>query len=114
MLRRSMGVRAGTASLRRSGSPRESHWITTSFTAPSQAKVATRVSRGRDGALGGCLVEIATNERREPLVDLRALGLVGGAQAHRLEEEDARQLPVARERLEAGPECGFHLGERAV
>src|SRR5215467_1569870 len=35
---------------------------------------------GRDGALGGRLVEIATNERREPLVDLRALGLVGGAQ----------------------------------
>ena len=46
MLRRSIGASAGTASRRRSGSPLESHWMTTSFTAPSQARGATRVSSG--------------------------------------------------------------------
>ena len=46
MLRNSIGVRAGTARVSRSGSPPWSHWITTSLTAPSQARVATRVSSG--------------------------------------------------------------------
>ena len=46
MLLSSIGVRAGTTRVSRSGSPPWSHWITTSLTAPSQARVATRVSSG--------------------------------------------------------------------
>ena len=46
MVLNNIGVRAGTTRVSRSGSPSWSHWITTSLTAPSQARVATRVSSG--------------------------------------------------------------------
>ena len=59
-------------------------------------------------------IEIALDQRGEPLVDLRALGLIGGAQAHRLEEEDARELSIAREGLEPRAQRRLHLAERAM
>ena len=43
-----------------------------------------------------------------------ALALVRGPQAHRLEQQDAGELPVAREGLEPRGERGLHLAERAV
>ena len=46
MERRRMRVRAGIVASRSGTSP-WSHWVTISFTAPSHASVATRVSRGR-------------------------------------------------------------------
>ena len=46
MLRSSIGVSAVTTSPSGSSSPRDSHWITSSLTAPSHASVATRVSSG--------------------------------------------------------------------
>ena len=107
-------MRAGTASAEQIGlsarEPLDHHLVDRAQ--PGEGRHA-RVE-GRDGALGRRFIEIAPDQRGEPLVDLRALGLIGGAQAHRLEEEDARELAIAREGLEPGPQRRLHLAEGAV
>ena len=47
-------------------------------------------------------------------MDLRALGLVGGTQAHRLEQEEPSEVAVPGEGLETGAERGLDFAEGAM
>ena len=50
----------------------------------------------------------------EAPVDFQALALIRGTEAHRLQQQDAGELPVAGEGLEARGQRGLHLSQRAV
>src|SRR5574341_370548 len=69
---------------------------------------------GWDRAVGDRLVEVALDQRREAPGDFRALGLIDGPEAHRLEQDQAREALVPGERAERGQERALDLREGPV